>query len=150
MKKIIILFALAFLIPNLSFAGIPITDVVVEKNKVEKKVLKSDEDGKPTKHTKLVNRLYKKIQKKINRADGNNGGPATLNWLAFVFSILGLLLLFVSGVSILFLIAGLVLGIIGVKKKRPLQGLGIAAIAISGLFILLFLLAIVLVIGFFL
>jgi len=150
MKKIIILLVLGFCIPNNSFAGIPITDVAIEKEQPVEQIVEPDEDGKQKRGLQKINRLYKKLLKKV---DGETGkGPSTLNWLSFVLAILGLLLTFVGGglLGLPMLIAALILGIVGVKKRRPLQGLGIAAIAISATAILIFALLIALVISLFL
>lgn len=148
MKKLLLILLAIVALPLIAPAGIPISQKSVPITKVEK--TKGDKLSKIDKKKKvkipfLLKRLIKKF-KKEQYVDEGTSGPSTMNWLSLTLAILALLAtatgVVLAGIPLA--IAAIVLGIIGVRKRRPLVGMGIAGIAIGGGLIFLWVLLVVL------
>ncbi len=139
MKRIYLVLLAALLLPSLSYAGIPISEktIVPVKKEVNSKQPK-------LKKEKKKNSFFKKITKKLRR-DGETSKKSLFNWLSFGTGLAAFLAIIAGSifVAVPMGIAAIVLGIIGLKKKQRMRGLGIAGIILGGVFFALVLLLVV-------
>ena len=138
MKKLILALIAVVLLPSLSYAGIPISEK--STSPITKEVSKDEPIFKKKKKQSVFRTIVKKL-----KGDGEKSEKSLLNWLSFGTGLLAFISIIVGSifVAIPMGIAAIVLGIIGLKKKQRMRGLGIAGIILGGTFIALVLLLVV-------
>ncbi len=151
MKKLIVLISLVFFIPCISFAAIPIKDIKVNSYKIEKDVVNPIELTESHVKSRKIDRIFKKVFKKVEPEKRAKSDRNILNVLSFVSSALAIIALIVGGglLTIPLSIAGVILGIIGLSKRQRLEGLGIAGVILGGGILILTVLLISLIISLF-
>lgn len=140
MKKIIFILLACFLMPSLTYAGIPISEKSTAP--VIEEVVKKDDPV--VKKKKVKQSIFKKIVKKL-KGDGETKKGSLFNWLSFGCGVLAFLGIIAGSifVAIGMSVAAIVFGIIGLKKKQKMRGFGIAGLILGGGFFALVLLLVV-------